>query len=155
VVARFNVIARDLKAGITPDHYRDLANPLSDQLMDGVTDALVPPAARSDRGLQAEALRRVTARMDATYDASAGGADPATARVAFEEAWGLWRRAQALTALVKASLGSQAGAVATTLNNLRGTAFPNGPTEPDAPPASKVDAASAKVTNALSKRFGL
>jgi hypothetical protein len=155
VVARFNVLTRDLKAGIAPDHYRDLANPLSDQLMDGVTDALVAPGARSDRGLQAEALRRVTARMDATYDASAGGADPSTARVAFEESWGLWRRAQALTALVKPSLGSQADTVATTLNNLRGTAFPNGPTEPDAPPASKVDAASAKVTDALSKRFGL
>jgi hypothetical protein len=155
VVARFNVLARGLKGGIAPDHYRDLANPLSDQLMDGVTDALVPPAARSDRGLQAEALRRVTARMDATYDAAAGNAGDPTAQLAFEESWGLWRRATALTSLIKASLGSQKDTVATTLANLRGKAFPDGPTEPDAPPASKVDAAATKVTRALTRRFGL
>jgi hypothetical protein len=155
VVARFNVLARELKAGAAPDHYRDLANPLSDQLMDGVVDALVPPAARSDRGLQAEALRRVTARMDATYDAAAGNAGDPTAKLAFEESWGLWRRATALTSLIKASLGSQKTTVASTLANLRGKAFPDGPTEPDSPPASKVDAAATKVTNALTKRFGL
>src|SRR6059058_4769579 len=32
VVARFNVLARDLRNGTAPDHYRDLAGPLSDQL---------------------------------------------------------------------------------------------------------------------------
>src|SRR6476661_3995768 len=37
VVARFNVLARDIRTGITPDHYRDLAAPLGDQLMDGVS----------------------------------------------------------------------------------------------------------------------
>src|SRR3954468_15376292 len=82
VIARFNVLARDIKNGITPDHYRDLANPLGDQLMDGVAQALVPQAARSDRGVQAEALRRVTTRLAATYDASAAGTDDRTSRLA-------------------------------------------------------------------------
>src|SRR4051812_2897000 len=93
VVARFNTLARDLHAGTTPDHYRDLAGPLSDQLMDGVSQALVPEAARTDRGVQAEALRRITTRMAATYDASASAPTDTTARLAFQEAWGLWRRA--------------------------------------------------------------
>src|SRR3954447_24005497 len=56
VGARFDVLGRELRRGVAPDHYRDLAAPLSDQLMDGVTQALVPDAARTDRGVQAEAL---------------------------------------------------------------------------------------------------
>jgi hypothetical protein len=155
VVARFNVLARDLKAGIAPDHYRDLATPLGDQLMDGVDQALVPPAARSDRGLQAEALRRVVARLGATYDASAGGTDPTTGRLAYEESWGLWRRALALTANLKPYLGAEKNTIAGTLNGLRGTAFSNGPLPPDAPATAKADAATAKVGAALVKRFGL
>jgi hypothetical protein len=155
VVARFGILARDIRRGIAPDHYRDLANPLSDQLMDGVAQALVPAKVRTDRGVQAEALRRVTARLAATYDAAAGGADEATARLAFQESWGLWRRSLALTTLIKPNLGSQKNAVAAALNNLRGSAFPQGPQPLDAPPAEKVDAAQAKVAAALNKRFGL
>jgi hypothetical protein len=154
VVARFNTLARDIRGGTAPDHYRDLAGPLADQLMDGVSQALVRPSARSDRGLQAEALRRVTTLLAATYEASASGGDDTTTRLAFEEAWGLWRRALALTALIKPDLGGQKSAVVNTLNNLRGSAFPDGPTVPDAPPVQKVDSASQKVVDALSKRFG-
>jgi hypothetical protein len=154
VVARFDVLARDIRRGIAADHYRDLAGPLADQLMDGVIQALVPQSARTDRGLQAEALRRVTTRLAATYDAAALGADDATARLAFEESWGLWRRALSLTALIKPDLGSQKGAVAGPLNGLRGSAFPDGPTLVDSPPATKVDSARTKVVDALGKRFG-
>lgn len=155
VVARFDVLARDIRRGIAPDHYRDLAGPLADQLMDGVAQALVPQAARSDRGVQAEALRRVTTRLAATYDASAAGVDDTTARLAFEESWGLWRRALALTALIKPNLGGQKNTVAGSLNNLRGSAFKNGPSILDSPPADKVDSAGTRVIDALNKRFGL
>jgi hypothetical protein len=155
VVARFNLLASDLRRGIHPDHYRALAGPLFDQLMDGVTQALVPTSARSDRGLQAEALRRLAARLAATYDAAATTPGGTTARLGFEEAWGLWRRAQVLSGLIKQSLGGESGAVTGTINNLRGSAFPNGPRAPGAPPASKVDSASAKVVAALNKRFAL
>lgn len=154
VVARFDTLAHDIRTGIAPDRYRDMTGPLADQLMDGVSQALVPPAARSDRGLQAEALRRVTQRLTATYDAAAGGADVGTAKLAFEEAWGLWRRALALTALIKPDLGGQKDTVAGSLNNLRGAAFSNGPNLIDQPPAQKVDSAGTKVMDALSKRFG-
>ena len=155
VVARFDTLARDIRAGTSPDHYRDLANPLADQLMDGVSQALVPQAARSDRGVQAEALRRVTQRLAATYDASASGStDIGTARLAFEESWGLWRRALALTTLIKPSLGGQKNTVAGSLNALRGSAFPDGPNLIDAPPTQKVDSAGTKVIDALGKRFG-
>lgn len=154
VVARFDTVTRGIRRGTSPDHYRDLAGPLADQLMDGVAQALVPPAARSDRGVQAEALRRVSTRLAATYDAAAAGADQTTTRLAFEEAWGLWRRALALTTLIKPDLGGQKNTVAGSLNGLRGSAFPDGPSLIDAPPASKVEAAQQKVTDALSKRFG-
>jgi hypothetical protein len=155
VVARFNTLEQDIRRGIRPDKYRDLLGPLADQLMDGVSQALVPPAARNDRGLQAEALSRVTSRLAATYDASASGPDDSTPRLAFEEAWGLWRRAQALTVLIKSSLGGEKNLVAGTLNNLRGSAFSNGPTRLDAPPVTKVDNASTKVVEALNKRYRL
>lgn len=154
VRARFDLLARGLRRGMQPDRYRDLAGPLSDQLMDGVSQALVKPAARSDRGLQAEALRRVTTRLAATYDAAAAGLGDTTGRLAFQESWGLWRRALALTALIKPDLGGQKDTVAAQLNGLRGAAFPEGPTEPDSPPAAKVDAAGAKVIGALDQRFG-
>jgi len=155
VVARFNVLARDIRRGIAPDHFRDLANPLGDQLMDGVAQALVPQDARIDRGVQAEALRRVTARLAATYDAATAGApDDATSRLAFEESWGLWRRALALTTLIKSNLGSQKDTVAGSLNDLRGSAFPEGPLAPATPAAQKVDGAGAKVIEALNERFG-
>jgi hypothetical protein len=153
VTVRFALLTRDLRRGIPPDRYRDLATPLSDQLMDGVSQALVKPAARSDRGLQAEALRRVTTRMAATYDAATSAAGD-TGRLAFEESWGLWRRAQALTGLIKPDLGGQKDTVAAALNGLRGSAFPDGPTQPDSPPAGKVDAAGTRVVGALDKRFG-
>jgi hypothetical protein len=155
VVARFDTLARDIRAGTAPDHFRDLAGPLSDQLMDGVAQALVPQAARTDRGVQAEALRRVTTRLAATYDASAANLDETTARLAFQESWGLWRRSLALTALIKPNLGGQKNTVAGTLNGLRGSAFPDGPNVLDSPPSQKVDAAGTKVVDALDKRFGL
>jgi hypothetical protein len=154
VTARFDLLARDLRRGVRPDRYRDLANPLTDQLMDGVSQTLVKPGARSDPGLQAEALRRVASRMAATYDAATTGAGDTTGRLAFQEAWGLWRRSLALTALVKPDLGGQKNTVAGTLNGLRGSAFPQGPTEPDAPSAGKVDKAGTRVADALTKRFG-
>ena len=154
VTVRFDLLARDIRRGIAPDHYRDLANPLADQLMDGVAQALVPQSARSDRGVQAEALRRVTSRLAATYDAAAAGADDTTSRLAFQESWGLWRRALSLTALVKPDLGGQKNAVAGSLNGLRGSAFKDGPSIFDSPPSQKVDAAGAKVAEALTKRFG-
>jgi hypothetical protein len=154
VVARFNVLGRDIRRGIAPDHYRDLAGPLADQLMDGVSQALVPQSARTDRGVQAEALRRLTARLAATYDAASGAAGDTTTRLAFQDAWGLWRRTLALTALIKPDLGSQKNTVAGTLNSLRGTAFPNGPNVPDAPPVERVDRAGTKVIDALDRRFG-
>jgi hypothetical protein len=154
VVARFDELARALRRGTAPDRYRDLAGPLGDQLMDGVTQALVPQSARTDRGVQAEALRRVTTRLAATYDASAGGSDETTTRLAFEESWGLWRRALALTTLIKSDLGGQKNTVAGSLNGLRGSAFPDGPNLVDAPPADRVDKAGTKVIDALDKRFG-
>ena len=154
VVTRFDTLARDIRAGTAPDHYRDLAGPLADQLMDGVSQALVPQGARSDRGVQAEALRRVTQRLAATYDASAAAADDTTTRLAFQESWGLWRRALALTALIKPNLGGQKNTIAGTLNGLRGSAFPDGPTVVDTPPSDKVDTAGTKVIDALDKRFG-
>jgi hypothetical protein len=154
VAARFNLLARDLQRGIQPDHYRDLSSPLSDQLMDGVSQALLKPAARSDRGLQAEALRRVTSRLAATYDAATANAGDVTGRLAFQESWGLWRRALALTALMKQDLDGQKNTIAGALNGLRGSAFPDGPNEPDAPSAEKLDRASLKVIEALNKRFG-
>src|SRR3954471_19642224 len=123
VIARFDSLARDIRRGMAPDHYRDLVGPLTDQLMDGVSQALVPEAARSDPGVQAEALRRVTTRLAAAYDAAAAGADRTSARLAFQESWGLWRRALALTALIKANLGSRGDTVAGSLNKLRGDAF--------------------------------
>jgi hypothetical protein len=105
--------------------------------------------------VQAEALRRLTTRLTATYDASASGeTDIGTARLAFEESWGLWRRALSLTTLLKPDLGGQKDTVAGSLNNLRGSAFPDGPNLVDAPPAEKVDSAGTKVIDALSKRFG-
>jgi hypothetical protein len=154
VTVRFNLLARDLRRGMRPDHYRDLTGPLTDQLMDGVSQALVKPGARSDRGLQAEALRRVTSRLAATYDAATSAAGDPTGRLAFQESWGLWRRALALTALVKPDLGRQTNVVADTLAGLRGSAFPKGPTEPNRASSGKVDKAGSSVIAALTKRFG-
>lgn len=151
VSARFDVVQKALRRGVAPDRFRDLMGPLADQLMDGVSQAVVKPAARSDRGVQAEALRRLSSRMSATY----GAATEQGTTLAFEESWGLWRRALAVTALIKPDLGSQKDAVAAALNNLRGTAYPAGPLIPDEPKPDKVDAAQQRVTRALDKRFGL
>jgi len=155
VVVRFDRAARELRQGVAPDHYRDIVGPLSDQLMDGVTQALVPPGARSDPGVQAEALRRVALRLAATYDDAGSGGGDARSRLTFEEAWGLWRRAQALETLLGSDLGSQQDALAAALNDLRGPAFPNGPSEPGQPATPKVDKAAARVVGGLDKRFGL
>ena len=149
VTKRFEIVDKALARGVAPDRYRDLIGPLTDQLMDGVSQAVVKPAARSDRGVQAEALRRLTARMAATY--AAGTEQGST--LAFEESWGLWRRALSLAALIKPDLGPQKDTVAGALNNLRGTAYPDGPLIPDQPKADKVDSAQRRVTSALDKRF--
>jgi hypothetical protein len=156
VVARFNLLARDLHRGGAPDHYRDLTNPLADQLMDGVAQAAVPEAARSDRGVQAEALRRVANQLAATYDAASAGAATNIARLAFQQSWGLWRRAQVLSTLIKVQLGEHAGAVASDLNDLRGSAFKNGPSMPGSlPNASTVDTTAGNVIAVVTKQFGL
>ena len=155
VSARFAAASKAIREGTAPDHYRDLVGPLADQLMDGVSQALVPASARTDAGVQAVALSRVALRMSATYDASTASAGDTPGRLAFEEAWGLWRRAQALDVLLATELGSKKSRVASALNNLRGPAFPNGPIAPDAPAAPKVDAASTKVIQTLNDRFRL
>jgi hypothetical protein len=155
VAARFDLIAATLRSGAPPPRYAGLTGPLQDQLMDGVSQALVPPAARADPGLRAEALRRVVLRLAADYDAATSAPDSTDGQLAFEEAWGLWRRAQALVALVKPSLGPETGRVANTVNQLRGPAFPDGPLAPDQPPVAKVDAAATRVVTALDKRYGL
>lgn len=155
ISARFASLERNLTHGIQPDHYRDLASVLTDQLLEGVSQALLKPEARTDAGLQAEALRRVTTRLAATYDAAATAQGDGTGRLAFQEAWGLWRRALALTAVLKEDLDGQKNTVAGALNGLRGTAFPEGPNEIDAPPSAKVDAAGLRVAGALDKRFQL
>ena len=113
------------------------------------------PGARLDPGLKAEALRRVVLRMGATYDASATSQGDPDARLAFEESWGLWRRAQALISALKPKLGPETGRVYNTINNLRTSAFKNGPLQLDQPPVAKVDAAVMRVVDALDKRFGL
>ena len=155
VVARFNLLQTSMRRGIAPDHYRDLATPLGDQLMDGVVQALVPQSARTDRGVQAETLNRLVARLDADYDASASGTDQATARLAFEEGWGLYRQALAITSNLKPFLGSKANTITGTLANLKTYGFPTGPIAPDAPPATKVDAETQKIIAAVDSRFGL
>lgn len=155
VVARFDAVATVLRQGIPPDRYRDLVGPLADQLMDGVSQALVPPAGRADSGVPAEALRRVALRMSATYDAASSSEADTPSRLAFQEAWGLWRRAQALQSLLATDLGGQADRVANALDGLRQPAFPNGPLQPDQPPAAKVDAVSARIVQVLDRRFAL
>jgi hypothetical protein len=155
VSARFGLVAKVLREGTPPDRYRDLAGPLADQLMDGVAQALVPQAARSDPGVAAEALRRVAVRMAADYDTSASALDETQARLAFEEAWGLWRRAQALQSILGNRLGGEQGLVKNTLGNLRNPAFPQGPLPPDQPNVKKVDSASLRIQTALARRFGL
>ena len=155
VGARMAAVTSALHNSAPPDHYRDLTGPLSDQLMDGVDQALVRPGARLDPGLKAEALRRVVLRMGATYDASATSQGDPDARLAFEESWGLWRRAQALISALKPKLGPETGRVYNTINNLRTSAFKNGPLQLDQPPVAKVDAAVMRVVDALDKRFGL
>jgi hypothetical protein len=154
VAVRFNQLQQDLQNGGSPPHYQALAGPLSDQLMDGVLGALLPAKARTDRGVQAESLRRLVDRLAATYDAAASAPDPVTGRLAFEDAWGLWRRAQTLSSTVKPYLGS-AGFVPGTINNLRNTAFPNGPRPPRSLPSQKVDIADSRIQAALDKRFSL
>ena len=154
VTVRFGRLERELARGIAPDRYRDLANPLADQLMDGVMQALVPSDARTDRGVQAEALRRVTTRLAATYVTAAATAET-QARLAFEESWGLWRRALALTAMIKSDLGDQKDTVAGALNDLREPAFPDGPTHTDEPAVEDVERARADVNDALAERFRL
>jgi hypothetical protein len=155
VTARFDLAAAQLHTGIPPDRYRGVVGPLFDQLMDGVAQALVPARARADAGLQAEALRRVAQRMAATYDATSASATDTRARLAFQESWGLWRRAGTLNTMLRPKLGSAGDAVGSAINNLRGAAFPNGPVPPDTPATAKVDAASARLAQALERRFGL
>ena len=154
ITVRFNRLERELERGIAPDRYRDLAAPLTDQLMDGALQALVPAAARTDRGVQAEALRRVTARLAATYVAATSSGD-AQGRLAFEEAWGLWRRALALNALIKSDLGPQKDRVSSALNDLRDSAFPDGPAQPATSGADDMEEARADVVEALTERFRL
>jgi hypothetical protein len=155
VTARFNLLQQDLRKGIARPHYQELAGPLGDQLMDGVLESLVPAKAQTDRGVQAEALRRVADRLAASYDAAASAPDPITGRLAFEASWGLWRRAQTLAGTLKPYLGNEAGTVGNAINALRSSAFPNGPREIASPPSQKVDAVGNKVQAALQKRFGL
>jgi hypothetical protein len=153
--ARFELSAQQLRHGISADAYGRLVTPLFDQLGDGILQAAVPAPVRGDAGVQAEALRRVTLRMGATYDAAIAAAGDTPSRLAFQESWGLWRRAAVLDSMLAGKLGSQKGAVIDTLNNLRGDAFPNGPAPLESPPARKVDTAVARVAQALDRRFGL
>ena len=155
VTARFNLVARLLAQGAPPDRYRDFAGPLSDQLMDGVSQALVPRAAGADPGVKAEALRRIAIRMAADYDAATSALDDTQARLAFEEAWGMWRRGQAVANILGNELGSKQSLVKNTLATIHAKSFPQGPSIPQSPRPDQVDGASVEIVDAVVKRFGL
>lgn len=155
MLVRFDQTTKLMQQGITPDRYRGLVGPLFDQLADGVVQAAVPEPARTDPGVEAEALKRLTMRLAATYDASATPAADSASHLAFQEAWGLWRRASVLGGILGAKLGRQRDRITAALSDIRGPAFPDGPVPVDAPPTAKVDRASAEVVRALDQRFGL
>ncbi len=155
VAARFAKVEQEIAKPIGRQAFAGSIGPLFDQLMDGVAQALVREKARDDRGLQAETLRRVVARLAGTYDSAASALDAQTERLAFQQSWGLWRRASTIDGPLSATLGPDSGTVTNTISNMKGYAFPNGALPLANPPANKVDEDSAKVIAALVKRYGL
>ena len=138
---------RAIEREATPDGARDTIDPLSDQLMDGVVQALVPKAARQDPGLQAAVMSKLLERVNVLSDAGLPQL--------FAQEWGYLRRAQAIHVALAEELGPQKGAVTDAFGRLRDKSFPDGartPTgaEPE-PPARAID----RIREALEERFGL
>jgi hypothetical protein len=154
VLLRFDQAAHAIRNGTTPETYRGLVGPLFDQLSDGITQAALSAAVRGDPGVQAVALRRVAMRMAATYDAAGAPGGDTPSRLAFQEAWGLWRRATILDSVLGGNLGSQEGPLASALNNLRDPVFKDGAGSTARLPA-RVDAAARRVVRGVDARFGL
>lgn len=147
VKVAFERADRAIERGATPDGARDTIDPLSDQLMDGVVQALVPRAARQDPGLQATVLTRLLERLNVLRDAGLPQL--------FAQEWGYLRRAQALHVALAEDLGPQKDEVTNAFGRLRDKSFPDGALAPQGsepePPAQAVD----RIREALEERFGL
>ena len=131
--------------------------PLSDQLIGGAAEALVPGPARTDPGVQAEVLSRLAAGLSEAYAAGLSSALPERrARLSQQQAYGLLARSQGLARGLAPSLGPESGAVIDTLSDVRARAYPVGIQRPDfAAPPREVATLTDRVRRALERRYGL
>jgi hypothetical protein len=160
------VLAREMSAGFeridrlmadraTFDSVRDLLSPLSDQLLGGVTAALLDQDATADRGLQAEVTRRIVTEMAGTFAQGTRPGDDPARRTSLQYSYGLMARAQAIARGLSKSLGAEKDDVTNTLSNVRERNFPDGLDHPQPKPAEAMSAAAARITAALARRYDL
>lgn len=137
-----------LARGRTFDAVRDVAGPLSAQLLGGVREELVEKEARLDPGVNAVVLIRLLDRMEDAYE----GGDPAS----LQHAFGIVDRAQAVAREIAGDLGPQRDTVIEGLKALREDAFPDGIVlPPQQAPLADIRRRADDIRAALRDRFSL
>lgn len=148
VSVAFGRVARALARRATFDGVRDVAAPLSAQLMGGVREQLVEKQARLDSGVNAAVVVALLDRLTAEY---ADGGEEALAH-----AFGLVDRSQAVAREVAGDLGPRRDAVIEGLKDLRKAGWPDGLQGPaGAIPAAEAGERAAAIQTALRERFAL
>ena len=157
LVAAFEAIDADMRAGAPLPALRERIGALRGQLLDAAEGLLVPAPARADAGARAEVLARTLAAMDRAYSYGLGPAAPLPeGRFYVERAYGLLARSQSSARGLAPSLGPQRDPVLLGLSDLRLRAFPAGVLRPPtAAPPGDVRERVRRLRGALRKQYRL
>ena len=148
VSAAFARVESAVRRRRTFDAVRDVAGPLSGQLLGGVREELVEKDARLDPGVNAALLVRLLDRMEDVYE----GGDPESLQYSF----GIVVRSQAVAREIAGELGPRRDAVVEGLKALREDAFPDGIVlPPQQAPLAEITRRADEIRAALRERFGL
>lgn len=128
--------------------------PLQGQVLDAALADAVSGAARRDPGVAALVAGRLARQAGREYAVAASEGFTASGVRAYQDAFGLVARAQAVARQIGGALGPQNGAVSRSLADAYSAGFPTGVLTPRHLPAARVEADLARARAALSRRFG-
>lgn len=152
--AAFPLMAGEISRRVSAPGLGRRLGPLQGQVLDAALADAVSGAARRDPGVAALVAGRLARQAGREYAVAASEGFTASGVRAYQDAFGLVARAQAVARQIGGALGPQNGAVSRSLADAYSAGFPTGVLTPRHLPAARVQSDLARARAALSRRFG-
>jgi hypothetical protein len=151
--AAFRLLSAQISQHVSAPELGRRLGPLQGQVLDAALTDAVSGAARRDPAVSALVVGRLAQQAEREYAVAGSEGFSARGVRAYQDAFGLVARAQAVARQIGA-LGPQQGAVNRALGDAYAAGFPTGVRAPRRLPAARVEADLARARAGLSRRFG-